>query len=241
MLEGGSIQSMLTQATPYTTKVHTHGRYRVITGDVFIHHGYAYPINATDQSGVRLDILTPIAEQLDAILSIYSRVYFSRFDLRLPENTPIDTGNRWVSDLFKKLRERLRAKLNRPEGLAEPILNFAYGWVREQEKAKQVHYHCWIALPHRQVRRLGTPTSGIAGSIVEIWMGLTGGKAALVELPKATERYPNYYIIERNKPKTLEGPFLWVSYLAKERGKYQTGNGDRVHSTSKLSNKNHNC
>ncbi|MES0273753.1 hypothetical protein KDV42_03875, partial [Citrobacter freundii] len=45
--EEGSIQSMLTQATPYTTKVHTHGRYRVITGDVFIHHGYAYPINAT--------------------------------------------------------------------------------------------------------------------------------------------------------------------------------------------------
>ncbi|HAU4419956.1 TPA: inovirus Gp2 family protein, partial [Citrobacter freundii] len=146
---------MLTQATPYTTKVHTHGRYRVITGDVFIHHGYAYPINATDQSGVRLDILTPIAEQLDAILSIYSRVYFSRFDLRLPENTPIDTGNKWVSDLFKKLRERLKSKLNRPEGLAEPILNFAYGWVREKEEAKQVHYHCWIALPHRQVRRLG--------------------------------------------------------------------------------------
>ncbi|MEF3471631.1 inovirus-type Gp2 protein, partial [Citrobacter freundii] len=127
------------------------------------------------------------------------------------------------------------------EGLAEPILNFAYGWVREKEEAKQVHYHCWIALPHRQVRRLGTPTSGIAGSIVEIWMGLTGGKAALVELPKATERYPNHYVIERNRPETLKGPFLWVSYLAKERGKYQTGNGDRVHSTSKLSNKNHNC
>ena len=231
---GVSIQSMLTQATPYTTKVHTHGRYRVITGDVFIHHGYAYPINATDQSGVRLDILTPIAEQLDAILSIYSRVYFSRFDLRLPESTPIDTGNKWVSDLFKKLRERLKSKLNRPEGLAEPILNFAYGWVREKEKAKQLHYHCWIALPHRQVKRLGTPTSGIAGSIVEIWMGLTGGKAAQVELPKATERYSNHYVIERNRPETLKGPFQWVSYLAKERGKYQTGNGDRVHSTSKL-------
>ncbi|KAA1149220.1 hypothetical protein D3H39_02795, partial [Citrobacter portucalensis] len=112
--EEGSIQSMLARATPYTTTVHKHGRYRVIAGDVFIRHGYGYPINTTDQSGVRLDILTPIAEQLDAILSIYSRVYFSRFDLRLPEITPIDTGNRWLSVLFKKLRERLKSKLNRP-------------------------------------------------------------------------------------------------------------------------------
>lgn len=110
---------MLTQATPYTTTVHKHGRYRVIAGDVFIRHGYDYPINTTDRSGVRLDILTPIAEQLDAMLSIYSRVYFTRFDLRLPENTPINTGNTWVSDLFKKLRERLKSKLNRPVGLAE--------------------------------------------------------------------------------------------------------------------------
>lgn len=113
MSEEGTAYSVLAQATPYITTVHKHGRYRIIAGDVFIRHGYSYPINATDQSGVRLDILTPIAEQLDAILSIYSRIYFSRFDLRLPGNTPIDTGNRWVSDLFKKLRERLKSKLNR--------------------------------------------------------------------------------------------------------------------------------
>ncbi len=80
MSEEGFAQSMLTQATPYTTTVHKHGRYRVIAGDVFIRHGYDYPINTTDRSGVRLDILTPIAEQLDAMLSIYSRVYFTRFD-----------------------------------------------------------------------------------------------------------------------------------------------------------------
>lgn len=198
---------MLTQATPYTTTVHKHGRYRVIAGDVFIRHGYDYPINTTDRSGVRLDILTPIAEQLDAMLSIYSRVYFTRFDLRLPENTPINTGNTWVSDLFKKLRERLKSKLNRPVGLAEPLLNFAYGWVREKEKAKQVHYHCWIALPHRQVRRLGTPTSGIAGSIVEIWMGLTGGKATLVELPKKRKDIRIITLSKEISRKRLKGLF----------------------------------
>lgn len=226
------------QTTPYRTVVHDHGRYSVITGDKFFHNGYPYPVNTTAESGVRLDILTPIAAELDAILSSYSRVYLTRFDLRLPAGTPVDTANEWVSQLFKKLRERLKSKFRRPEGVADPILNFAYGWVREKEMAKQVHYHCWIALPHRQVRRLGTPTTGIAGVITEIWCKLTGGKDTLVELLGKDKRFPESYVIERGKPETLEGPLYWLSYLAKMRGKYQTGEGDRVHSTSKLRNKN---
>ncbi|HEC2579716.1 YagK/YfjJ domain-containing protein [Raoultella ornithinolytica] len=230
-------QSEQPQTTPYRTVVHDHGRYQVITGDKFFHNSYPYPINTTDRSGVRLDILTPIAVELDAMLSAYSRVYLTRFDLRLPAGTPVDIANEWVSQLFKKLRERLKSKFHRPKGLANPVINFTYGWVREKEMAKQVHYHCWIALPHRQIKRLGTPTSGIAGAITEIWANLSGGEATLVELPKSSDKYTNHYVIERGKPETLEGPILWLSYLAKERGKYQTGKGDRVHSTSQLRNK----
>ncbi len=225
------------QTTPYKTVIHDHGRYQVITGDSFIHNGYSYAVNTTDRSGVRLDILTPAAAELDAMLSIYSRVYLTRFDLRLPQGTSVDTANEWVSQLFKKLRERLKSKFRRPEGVTAPILNFAYGWVREKELAKQVHYHCWIALPHRQVKRLGTPTSGIAGTITEIWVNLSGGETTLVEFPKPSDKYTKHYVIHRDKAETLEGPIFWLSYLAKERGKYQTGEGDRVHSTSKLRNK----
>ncbi|WP_447742376.1 YagK/YfjJ domain-containing protein [Enterobacter asburiae] len=231
-------QSAQQQTTPCKTVTHDHGRYPVIVGDTFIHNGYSYQINTTKESGVRLDILTPIAAELDAMLSVYSRVYLTRFDLRLPAGTPLEASNEWMRQLFKKLRERLKSKFRRPEGLADPILNFAYGWVRERERAKQVHYHCWLALPHRQVRRLGTPTTGIAGVITEIWMNLSGGGAALVELPKSGDKYTNHYVIERGKHETLDGAFFWLSYLAKERGKYQTGEGDRVHSTSKLRNKN---
>lgn len=226
------------QTTSYKIKAHAHGRYPVIVGDTFIHNGYAYPVNTTKESGVRLDILIPIAAELDAMLSAYSRIYLTRFDLRLPAGTQLETSNEWMRQLFKKLRERLKSKSRRPEGLANPILNFAYGWVREQERAKHVHYHCWIALPHRQVRRLGTPTTGIAGVITEIWCKLTGGKDTLVELLGKDKRFPESYVIERGKPETLEGPLYWLSYLAKTRGKYQTGEGDRVHSTSKLRNKN---
>ncbi|HBT3580429.1 TPA: inovirus-type Gp2 protein [Klebsiella michiganensis] len=230
-------QSAQPQTTPYRTVVHDHGRYPVITGDKFFHNGYPYPVNTTAESGVRLDILTPIAAELDAMLSSYSRVYLTRFDLRLPAGTPVDTANEWVSQLFKKLRERLKSKFRRPEGVADPIPNFAYGWVREKEMAKQVHYHCWIALPHRQVKRLGTPTSGIAGAITEIWTSLSGGEPTLLEFPKSNDKYTKHYVIERGKPETLEGPIFWLSYLAKERGKYQTGKGDKVHSTSQLRNK----
>lgn len=67
-------QSAQPQTTPYRTIVHDHGRYPAITGDKFFHSGYPYPINTTDRSGVRLDILTPIAAELDAMLSAYSRV-----------------------------------------------------------------------------------------------------------------------------------------------------------------------
>lgn len=203
-------QSEQPQFTPYRTVVHDHGRYPVITGDKFFHNSYPYPINTTDRSGVRLDILTPIAAELDAMLSAYSRVYLTRFDLRLPAGTPVDIANEWVSQLFKKLRERLKSKFRRPEGLANPVINFAYGWVREKEMAKQVHYHCWIALPHRQIKRLGTPTSGIAGAITEIWANLSGGEATLVELPKPSDKYTNHYVIERGKPETLEGPIGFV-------------------------------
>ena len=143
-------------------------------------------------------------------------------------------SNEYIRKLFKRLRARLESGNN---GLSEPIIDFAYGWVCEQEKASQPHYHCWIALPHRSVRWFGTPERGIAGIITEIWMKLTGGKATLVNLAKATKDYPDHYVIHRAHPSSLEGPVFWLSYLAKERGKAQTGKGTRMYSTSKLSSK----
>jgi hypothetical protein len=106
--------------------------------------------------------------------------------------------------------------------------------VCEQEKASQPHYHCWIALPHRLVNWFGTPDRGIAGIITEVWMKLTGGKATLVNLSKATKDYPDHYVVHRDDPESLEGPVFWLSYLAKERSKLQTGKGTRNYSTSKL-------
>ncbi|OUK52810.1 YagK/YfjJ domain-containing protein [Escherichia coli] len=232
-----SVQSQLTQTTPYTVITHTHGRYPVIAGDTFYHNGRAYQINTTEKSGVRLDILRPIVEELDAMLSSYSRVFLSRFDLRLPDGTTVEESNKWVRQLFKKLRERLKSKTKRPEGVTSPINEFAFSWVRERHEVEKDHYHCWIALPHRQINRLGGRSYGVGSAIIDIWCQLTGGEHTLVHLAKKKAEYPNHYVIERGQPETLEGPIYWLSYLAKVRGKYQTGKYDRVHSTSQLRNR----
>lgn len=230
-------QPTVQKSTSIKSITHAHGRYPLITDAVFIHNGHEYPVNATDKSGVRLDILQPIVDELDVIQSIYSRVHFARFDLHLPKGTSVETGNEWASQLFKKLRERLQSRYKRPKGVTSPIKDFAYGWVRERERAKQDHYHCWIALPQRQVQRLGRRTYGVASAIIDIWCDLTGGEHTLVNLPRKDDIYPPDYVIERDKPETLKGPIYWASYLAKERGKYQTGEGARTHSTSLLRNR----
>ncbi|MED9796170.1 inovirus-type Gp2 protein, partial [Escherichia coli] len=149
----------------------------------------------------------------------------------------VEESNKWVRQLFKKLRERLKSKTKRPEGVTSPINEFAFSWVRERHEVEKDHYHCWIALPHRQINRLGGRSYGVGSAIIDIWCQLTGGEHTLVHLAKKKDEYPNHYVIERGQPETLEGPIYWLSYLAKVRGKYQTGKYDRVHSTSQLRNR----
>jgi len=227
-------QSSISSTSCFRTVYHEHGRYKTINGNSFVHDGHECRINTRIGSGVRHDILMSTINELKAIQKRYSRVFLTRFDLHLPEFTSVEEGNEYIRKLFKRLRARLESGNN---GLSEPIIDFAYGWVCEQEKASQAHYHCWIALPHRQVRWFGTPDTGIAGIVTEIWMKLTGGKATLVNLSKATKDYRDHYVIHRDDPSTLKGPVFWLSYLAKERGKSQTGKGTRMYSTSKLSSK----
>ncbi|MBJ8993742.1 inovirus-type Gp2 protein [Citrobacter braakii] len=224
----------LLEANSYRNVYHEHGRYKAIDGKSFVHDGYEYTINTRIGSGVRHDILMVMVTELKAMQRRYSRVFYTSFDLHLPAFTSVEAGNEYIRKLFKRLGARPESGNN---GLSEPIIDFACGWVCQQEKASQPHYHCWIAFTHRQVRWFGTPDRGIAGVITEIWMKLTGGKATLVNLPKSTKDYPDHYVIHRDDPSTLKGPVFRLSYLAKERGKSQTGKGTRLYTTLKLSRK----
>lgn len=125
-------------STCFNNVCHDHCRYKTINGNYFSHNGHKYSVNSRSGSCIRLDILQPIVDELEAMLRLYSRVFLTRFDLHFPELTSIETGNKWMRQLFKKLRVCLESKNNRPSGLSEPIINFAYGWVREQENAGQI-------------------------------------------------------------------------------------------------------
>ncbi|AKL11129.1 TPA: inovirus Gp2 family protein [Kluyvera intermedia] len=231
------LSTVLLEANSFRNVYHEYGRYKTIADKFFVHDGHQYPINTRIGSGVRHDILLAMVNELNAMQMLYSRVFLTRFDLHLPKLTSVEAGNKYVRQFFKQLHLRLKSTYNRPQGLSDPIINFAHGWVCEQEDALQPHYHCWIALPHRQVKWFGTADRGIAGVVTEIWMKLTGGKATLVNLSKATKNYPDHYVIHRDDPESLAGPIFWLSYLAKEKSKFQTGKGSRSYSTSKLSNK----
>jgi len=231
------LPTILSNANCFRNVYHDYGRYKTIDGEIFVHNGYGYLINSIAGSAIRNDILMPMVCELEAMQMHYSRVFFTRFDLHLPALTSVKEGNQYIRQLFKKLHQRLQSKYKRPQGLSEPIINFAYGWVCEQEDALQPHYHCWIALPHRQVKWFGTPDKGIAGIVTEIWIKLTGGKATLVNLSKTTKKYPDHYVIHRDDAESLAGPIFWLSYLAKEKSKFQTGKGTRSYSTSKLNNR----
>ena len=94
----------------FHTVYHEHGRYKIINGGSFVHDGHEYPINSKG-SGVRHDILVAMVNELKAVLGLYSRVFLTRFDLHLPEFTSVEAGNKYIRQLFKRLRARLELSL----------------------------------------------------------------------------------------------------------------------------------
>ena len=102
-------QPSILSAPCFHTVYHEHGRYKIINGGSFVHDGHEYPINSKG-SGVRLDILVAMVNELKAVLGLYSRVFLTRFDLHLPEFTSADAGNKYIRQLFKRLRARLESR-----------------------------------------------------------------------------------------------------------------------------------
>jgi hypothetical protein len=46
-----------------------------------------------------------MVNELKAVLGLYSRVFLARFDLHLPEFTSVEAGNKYIRQLFKRLRD----------------------------------------------------------------------------------------------------------------------------------------
>lgn len=213
-------------AAHYTTH-RDNGHYTLIHGQCFYHAGERYLLNYDSSqkkhSPIRKEIIVRFIDQLRAMLSHHNELLGFRFDLSVPEGMSVDESNKLVSELFERLRGEFKAKA----WDRQPIKRVAYGWVREKERAKQVHYHCWMALPYFQVNTPGFGDEGMIGRISRLWSELTNG-VARVHLGE--ERYR----IKRDDHDSLVEMVYRISYLAKNRGKYSTGKGQRVFSASKI-------
>ncbi|MEX5412679.1 inovirus-type Gp2 protein [Enterobacter ludwigii] len=203
------------------------GRYSLIHTSEYVFDGLVYRLNYdSSQRGyhpIRKEIIDAFIKQVHAMQSHYSKIFAFRFDLSVPEGMPVSESNVLVSELFERLRGRFKKKAWN----GQPIKKFAYGWVREKEDAMQVHYHCWIALPHFQVQTAGFGNTGMIGVISELWDELTDD-ISRVHLPKGQ------YSIPRGDHDALVDFVERISYLAKNSGKFSSGEGQRIFSTSKL-------
>jgi len=177
--------------------------------NVITMNGKTWWINAR-KSGVYSAMLKKMIGQLEAMLSYHSKINVIRFDLKqnvyTDKNTQITTFNR---RLFKWLKRHYKLK------------RIGFIWCREQEKAKQQHYHYVLILDGHKVEKAGL----IANKVKTIWSEISGS----YWLPKNC-----YYNLKRNDYKETQSAIFRISYLAKARGKTDRPPQTKDYGTSRI-------
>jgi hypothetical protein len=210
--------------THAVTSHYDNGRYHLIHSANYIFNDKEYNLNFKPDSKrhapIRQEIMDSFITQLCAMQSHYSKVFAFRFDLSVPTGMPVSESNKLISDLFTRLRGKFTAKAWN----GQPIKKFAYGWVREKRRQNRF---ITTAGSHFQVRVAGFGNEGTFGLISTLWSELTtqAGRVHLCD---------DSYTINREEHSSLVKMVERVSYLAKARGKYSTGDGQRMFSASKL-------
>jgi hypothetical protein len=196
-----------------------------------------YPVQfRSGQSPLIKEALDRYIDQMEAITSHYEDVFLVRFDLHLPKPDgdvliASDEANRRVSNLFSTLRDN---KFRQRQWGGQAIKKSAYGWCNELERAKQLHYHCWIAVPKGRVENAGSfrrradgsyDTYGLIGMIFDIWQQLNPEGYAHIHCTAADAMR-----IKSSKRADMEKAIHWLSYMTKSRGKvtFEDKDGDPI-------------
>ena len=180
-------------------------------GHWYLYKDRVWPVNA-NKSGVYTHILRPLLSQYIYMLEHYSKVFVYRFDLHLAAYTE---KNQVMTDFNRHLQKRIQQHYK--------IKEIAYCWVREQEKAKQQHYHYVLMLDGHRVRQPYTINSWI----FEI--------AEMLDLLRP--HLSGYHYIAKHKSdydEKLQEACYHISYLAKARGKGYRPIQTNDYSTSRL-------
>jgi hypothetical protein len=148
-------------------------------------------------SGIYTHIMKAMLDQVEAMLSHHNKVLLIRFDLRQPSYTD---NSEHVSKFIKSLSKFIKRKYK--------LSRFGYVWVREQEKAKQQHYHGFLLLDGNKIQE----SSYIFKVAKKYWELYYDGY-----LCWPSDRC--YHRLTRNDHEALQDAIYHISYLAKGRGK----------------------
>jgi len=184
----------------------------VIREPVWCHQNVELDICVAKRSGCYLAILKPIKQQLDAMLSHYSKVLMVRLDLHVCEYSG---DNKKISYLMKKLKKSLNQKYG--------MKHVGYSWVRELETSDRQHYHLALLLNGHKIRY----PQKIIKWIEQFWQNR--GE------PKPFTPKNCYTMIYWGDHESYKKAFFRMSYFAKERGKGHKDLAANNYSTSRLS------
>ncbi|PQJ53145.1 hypothetical protein BTO11_05350 [Psychrosphaera saromensis] len=147
--------------------------------------------------GIKTIIMNKIFEQMNNILTIYSKVLVVRFDLR---TTQPMKDNKLINEFNKKFKQKLKKQYN---------CEVAYIWVREQTlTSNNPHYHCAVMINGHKAQS----SFGIAKAIT----------AAINNLSQPLSVYypeNNAYKIKRADAESVQRAIYRLSYLAKKETK----------------------
>lgn len=192
----------------------TNNRKRESCTSTINHRGTDYAINGGKTRGVYLPIVHKAIAQLDICIERWGRVFTLRFDLH--QKVKGDD-----SYMLTKFRKNLSERIQRKYGISE----IGYQWVREQEIAKQQHYHFALFMDGDKIRH----PSALNKIITQTWERLNEGN--FVFFPR------NCFLMVSNEQTKARAVYR-VSYFAKVRGKGYRPNQCKDYSTSRLKSKN---
>lgn len=188
----------------------TSNRKRVSLSETITHAGTEYPIHNAPSYGVYLQLLHKIIAQLEICIVKWRRVFVIRFDLHQKWHT---TNSKMITRFRKNLSQRIAR--------AYGVYEVGYAWVREQERAKQQHYHFVLFLDGDKVNHSAT----VSETIRDTWEGVKVGNS--VHIPKRCF----YNVVD---DVTKAEVIYRVSYLAKQRGKGYRADQAKDYGTSRL-------
>ena len=178
--------------------------------------GYSVNAGDNDQYPMNFEILDAIISRFEYMHQKLSQLFIIRFDLHFPEESEIDpiANSKKVSEFFNRLVQK---KLKRGKGKHRHIQHF---WVREVEKAKKAHYHCFIIVDKHLLDSVGSlqNRTGFYGMASSIWSDVSNGGHLQV-----SDRAKNGLVIrsscKEERDEQIQDVMYGLSYLAKQRGK----------------------